>query len=65
MVGAKNSLKLYVTVNGSTATFDMPDLAWLKTTQYFKAGAYYTVPEEGVTAKVSFYDLKVQHSAGN
>ena len=64
MVGAKNSLKLYVAVNGSTASFDMTDLEWLKTTQYFKAGAYYTVPERGVTAKVSFYDLKIRHSAG-
>lgn len=64
MVGAKDSLKLYVVVNGSTASFDMTDLEWLKTTQYFKAGAYYTVPERGVTAKVSFYDLKIRHSAG-
>jgi poly(beta-D-mannuronate) lyase len=64
MVGAENNLKLYVTVNGSTASFDMTDLEWLKTTQYFKAGAYYTVPEKGMTAKVSFYDLKIRHSAG-
>ena len=64
MVGTKKSLKLYVTVNGRTASFDMTDLEWLRTTQYFKAGAYYTVPEKGVTAKVSFYDLKVRHLAG-
>ena len=61
MVGAETSLKLYVTVNGSTASFDMTDLEWLKTTQYFKAGANYTVPEKGMTAKVSFYDLKIRH----
>jgi len=64
MIGARNSLKLCVTVNGNTASFDMRDLAWLKTTQYFKAGAYYTVQENGVTAKVSYYDLKIRHSAG-
>jgi hypothetical protein len=64
MVGAKNSVKLYVTVNGSTASFDMTDLRWLKATQYFKAGAYYTVQERGMTAKVSFYDLRIRHSAG-
>jgi hypothetical protein len=64
MVGTESSLKLYVTVNGSTASFDMTDLAWLKTTQYFKAGAYYTVPERGMTARVSFYDLRIGHSAG-
>lgn len=64
MVGMKDNLKLYVTVNGSTASFNMTDLEWLKTTQYFKAGAYYTVPERGMTAKVSFYDLRIRHSAG-
>lgn len=64
MVSTENSLKLYATVNGSTANFDMTDLEWLKTTQYFKAGAYYTVPEKGITAQVSFYDLRVRHSAG-
>jgi poly(beta-D-mannuronate) lyase len=64
MVGAENRLKLFVTINGSTASFDMADLEWLKTTQYFKAGAYYTVPERNMTAKVSFYDLRIRHSAG-
>jgi hypothetical protein len=64
MVGAENALKLCVTVNGNVASFDMTDPAWLKTTQYFKAGAYYTVRETGVTAKVSFYALRVRHFAG-
>lgn len=64
LVGAKDNLKLYVTVNGRTASFDMIDSGWLKATQYFKAGAYYTVQERGVTAKVSFYNLKIRHSPG-
>ena len=64
MVATEDTLKLYVTVNGRTASFNMTDLKWLKTSQYFKAGAYYTVPEKGMTAEVAFYDLKVRHSAG-
>ncbi len=64
MVGTEKSLTLDVTVNGKSAHFDMyqNDPDWLKTTQYFKAGAYYTVPETNVTAKVSFYALEIFHS---
>jgi hypothetical protein len=56
------SVMFSCTVNGDTRTTEMTARVWLTATQYFKAGNYYTVQEEGVTAKVSFYKLVARHS---
>lgn len=64
MVGSANSVVLYMTVNGVTQSVDMyaNDPAWATTSFYFKAGAYYTHVESGVTAQVSFFDLFPSHA---
>ncbi len=65
MVATEKSLIFSCTVNGVTQQIDMyahtPD--WLQITHYFKAGNYYTVPEKGVTSRVSFLKLAASHPA--
>lgn len=61
--GSATSCLFSVTVNGVTQTIDMyaNNSAWADVTFYYKAGAYYTNPDNGETAVVSFYHLNVNH----
>ncbi|CAN5529183.1 polysaccharide lyase family 7 protein [soil metagenome] len=65
MVATDKSLIFSCTVNGITQHIDMyansPD--WLGISHYFKAGNYYTIPEKGVTSRVSFLKLVASHPA--
>ncbi|MGJ8639739.1 MAG: polysaccharide lyase family 7 protein [Opitutaceae bacterium] len=65
MEGTADSLVVSCTVNGETQSIDMyaNDPDWLTTTNYFKAGAYYTNPPANSSTEVSFYQLEVTHSA--
>ncbi|MCM2273465.1 MAG: polysaccharide lyase family 7 protein [Candidatus Didemnitutus sp.] len=61
--GSATSCLFSVTVNGVTQTIDMyaNNSDWADVTFYYKAGAYYTNPDDGETAVVSFYHLNVSH----
>lgn len=66
ITGSPTSCVFSVTVNGETRSIDMyaNSPLWANVTFYYKAGAYYTNPEEGRMAVVGFYFLEVTHSNG-
>ena len=59
LVATDVSLIFYCTVNGKTQSVDLSadQAAWLVSTFYFKAGAYYTKPVVHVNTQVSFSEL--------
>lgn len=66
ITGSATSCIFSVTVNGETRSIDMYANSpfWANVTFYYKAGAYYTNPDDGQTAVVGFYFLEVTHSNG-
>ncbi|MGE4489321.1 MAG: chondroitinase-B domain-containing protein, partial [Kiritimatiellales bacterium] len=59
VASSTNALSFSCTVNGETQSLDLTNsvAAWMDAAFYFKAGAYYTIPVSGETARVSFSSL--------
>lgn len=67
MTGTDSGVDFECTVNGNTQSMALTNeaAAWKEATFYFKAGAYYTNPDEGSTAQVSFYKLELSRGASS